>query len=105
MDPDLSFAYNMRGSLYFQKQMYNEALDDFGRAIELTPRSVFYKNRAAVYYALGKKREADEDERRAAGLPIAAAPTATPHRNMARSKAEPAPATPLPEGSTRRHPR
>jgi hypothetical protein len=75
IDPDLSFAYNVRGSLYFQKKMYNEALKDFDKAIELTPRPIFYRNRAEALRALNRFAEAKADERIAGPEPTPTEPS------------------------------
>ena len=49
-NPNDPQAYNMRGSVYGRARRYEEALEDFNRAIQLDPEyAQAYANRAIVY--------------------------------------------------------
>ena len=67
-------AYNNRGSCYYNKRVYQKAIEDYTAAIR-TGKSeskenigMFYNNRASCYYYLNKKAEACLDYKRAADL-------------------------------------
>ncbi|HEX8288701.1 MAG TPA: tetratricopeptide repeat protein [Pyrinomonadaceae bacterium] len=56
------FNYRMRAKIYFDHQMYEKALEDYTKAIELSPKdSLFRVERADVYVLAGKFDEALKD--------------------------------------------
>jgi TolB-like protein/DNA-binding winged helix-turn-helix (wHTH) protein len=62
MDPNFAIAYYELGQAFVQKRMYNEAIGEFKRAIELSEPSggneVFDANLAYAYAISGRKEEA-----------------------------------------------
>jgi small glutamine-rich tetratricopeptide repeat-containing protein alpha len=50
------------------KRAYDDALKQYTAAIELSPKPVYYSNRAAAYTSIGKFEEAAEDAERALEL-------------------------------------
>ena len=68
LDSQLALAYNIRGTIYHQKQMYDLAVTEYSKAIELSPRKTFFQNRALSYRALGNKKLAAIDEKEVANL-------------------------------------
>lgn len=60
--PEYYYFHVTKGDLLYKSQNYEAALISFNRAIELNPsRPQSYNNRANVYVALGKNREAIAD--------------------------------------------
>jgi len=58
--------YSTRAHDYYAKDQYDEAIADYTRVIELSPRSVnAYKNRGLAYYAKGQHDEAIADYNKA----------------------------------------
>jgi len=54
--------FDRRGNVYLRMQMYNEAVSDFGRAIELgSDVAYIYGQRAFAYQNLGMYRETLKD--------------------------------------------
>ena len=59
---DLAMAYNNRASAYYQLGRVDRAIEDYDRAIQLSPRTAeFYANRAFAYKLLNKGAEARRD--------------------------------------------
>jgi len=60
--PDDHRSINNRGSLYMNSfQKYNEALNEFNKAINLSPQASYILNRSICYYKLGNMQKAKED--------------------------------------------
>ena len=52
--PDIPHFYNNRGLMYFQKDLYDQALVDFNQALVLSPLFIFgYTNRGLTYDSKG----------------------------------------------------
>lgn len=68
LDSQLALAYNIRGTIYHQKQQYDLAVAEYSKAIELSPRKTFFENRAISYRALNNTKLAVKDEKEAAAL-------------------------------------
>lgn len=68
MDSDLSLAYNVRGTIYQQKQMYEQAIAEYTEAVRRSPRATFFRNRATCYREMGKITLALTDEKMASKL-------------------------------------
>ena len=60
-DPKLAMAYNLRGMALRQTGNPQKALQDFNRAVELSPDESNYFQRAATYQAMGEHRLAIAD--------------------------------------------
>jgi tetratricopeptide (TPR) repeat protein len=58
---DDSDAYNLRGSIKAQAKDWKGAIADYGFAIDLSPTSTYYENRARAYEALGQTNLAKQD--------------------------------------------
>jgi len=56
-----SDAYNLRASLKAQAKDWKGAIADYDHAINLSPTSTYYKNRAQAYEALGQTKLAKQD--------------------------------------------
>jgi len=67
LNPQYTDAYiNCAAAYYNGKQDYQRAIENYTRAIQINPRYVLaYRNRANSYGALGRKKEADADTRKA----------------------------------------
>jgi TonB family protein len=66
LDPKNADALALRGSLYFKKDDFENALKDYTQAIRLEPdHENYYTMRAEVYRKLGKQSEAEADELKA----------------------------------------
>ncbi len=64
-----SFAYGMRALAYSLLGVFDKALADYGRAIDLNPdHAVALNNRAWVYFKLGRASEGANDVERALKL-------------------------------------
>lgn len=115
LDSQLALAYNILGTIYHQKQNYEQAVKEYSKAIELSPRKTFYENRAIAYRAMGNKKLAMLDEKEAAALENSRKPVpesaTTPMPESSKSnivKPKPQPtvqATPKPQPSLRPTPR
>lgn len=58
--------YQQRGILYFKIKEYEKSISDLTEAVKLAPKVAWhYENRALVYEALGKIKEAKEDNEKA----------------------------------------
>ena len=58
--------YQQRGILYFKSMEYEKAVADLTEAVKLAPKIAWhYEKRALAYEALGKKKEAQEDNEKA----------------------------------------
>ncbi len=74
LDPKFRLAYSYRGVAYSGFGLYLQAIDDFNRAIELTPESIsrinsiYYVSRGNCYKSLGNHRQATEDFNRVVNL-------------------------------------
>src|SRR5689334_1843703 len=64
--PNDAEGYNVRGSAYGRAGRYQEALQDFDRAVQLNPNFYqAYSNRALIYRYLGDPNKAQADYNRA----------------------------------------
>jgi Tfp pilus assembly protein PilF len=55
-------AWNNLGNLLMRKyQRFDEAMDDFNKAISLNPSGLYYGNRSVCYYNMGEKEKARQD--------------------------------------------
>jgi hypothetical protein len=60
--PDDHRSINNRGSIYMNSfQKYNEALNEFNKAINLSPQPSYILNRSICYYRMGNMQKAKED--------------------------------------------
>jgi protein O-mannosyl-transferase len=60
--PDDHRSINNRGSLYMNSfQKYNEALNEFNKAINLNPQPSYILNRSICYYKMGNMQKAKEE--------------------------------------------
>src|SRR6186713_27755 len=60
--PDDHRSINNRGSLYMNSfQKYNEALNEFIKAINISPQASYILNRSICYYKMGNMQKAKED--------------------------------------------
>jgi len=60
--PDDHRSINNRGSLYMNSfQKYNEALNEFNKAISLNPQASYILNRSICYYRMGNIQKAKEE--------------------------------------------
>jgi len=60
--PDDHRSYNNRGSIYLNSfKKYNEALNEFNIAINLSSQASYILNRSVCYYRLGNMQKAKED--------------------------------------------
>ena len=68
-DQDMAFAYINRGDALFAKNDYYQAIDDFGKAIELYPKDAKpYNNRAYTYLTLRRPEDGLPDAQKAVEL-------------------------------------
>ena len=51
----LSLAYNERGQLKYLLVCFDDAIQDYSKAIELHPNAISFYNRGQVYYRLGRQ--------------------------------------------------
>ena len=69
--PDMSAAYNNRGSLYIKQQKYDKAIKDFIKAIKTNPSyGTAYANRGIAYEYTGDMVSACSDWKTAGDLGI-----------------------------------
>jgi len=62
-------GYNNRGLIYYYLNRYDEAIEDYNKAIELDPNiAMGYNNRGLIYYYLNRYDEAIEDYNKAIEL-------------------------------------
>ena len=55
-------VFQMRGDLYAEIEEYDEALENYGKAIKTTPKNTdFYKDRAELYFSLNQFDLAEKD--------------------------------------------
>lgn len=54
IDPNYALAYTWRGDSYYELGQYQQAIADYGRAIQLGATGVNYMNRGAAYYNTGE---------------------------------------------------
>ena len=54
LDPDYVSAYNDRGLSYFYLKLYDKALDDYNKALSITPYAHGYACRGVLYGTLGR---------------------------------------------------
>jgi hypothetical protein len=60
--PDDHRSINNRGSLYMNSfQKYNEALNEFNKAINISPQASYILNRSICYYKMGNMQKAKEE--------------------------------------------
>ena len=58
----LAYAYRVRGNLHYGNAQYNNAINDFGKAIELNPEDeVALNNRGSTWFVLGNFDKAVSD--------------------------------------------
>ena len=68
-EPTTAEGFNARGNRYSRNGAYQEALENYARAIELDPGfAEAYYNRGVSYYELGRHAEAIADLSRAIDL-------------------------------------
>ena len=60
-NPADSDAYNTRGEFKALSKDWKGAVEDYTHAIDLSPTSTYYRNRATAYEALGKPDLAKKD--------------------------------------------
>ena len=65
MKPEKSDAHNNLGLSLFENEDYDEALNEFSKAISLDPHPFLYNNRGLTYFHLEKYDEAKKDYDRA----------------------------------------
>ncbi|MDR2006124.1 MAG: tetratricopeptide repeat protein [Acidaminococcales bacterium] len=69
MSPNFAKGYIDRGIVYHKQKMYDEAIADFSKAIELAPENTTtYYNRSASYRAKGMTDKSIEDFTKANNL-------------------------------------
>ena len=69
MNPEDATAFNNRGNTYDELERYEEALGDYGRAIELNPEyATAHYNTACVYALMGDVAAACDWLRRSIAL-------------------------------------
>lgn len=62
LKPGISCGYDNKGLVLYRMQRYREAIDQFNKAIALSPKIVrLYVRRAAAYRKLNRNKEADAD--------------------------------------------
>jgi tetratricopeptide (TPR) repeat protein len=61
LDSDLALAYNVRGTIYHHRGMYDLAIAEYSKAIERIRRASFFENRAISYEEMKKKNLAEAD--------------------------------------------
>jgi tetratricopeptide (TPR) repeat protein len=55
LNPEISWAYNLRGRAYCKLERFDEAIADMTKAIELDPgEAAFYVSRSIVYHNMGR---------------------------------------------------
>ena len=60
MEPRFSAAYNTRGAIYYDTRIYDHAISDATKAIELDPtNAVAYASRGAAYLRKRADKESD----------------------------------------------
>ncbi len=69
LDPRSSYGFLYMGFIHHNKQQFNDAITCYTKAIEYNPNNIdAYNNRAAVYDALGKTKEANLDRKKYSDL-------------------------------------
>jgi tetratricopeptide (TPR) repeat protein len=58
---DKATAHNNLGLSYFEKEDFEEALNEFTKSIQLEQHSFHYNNRGLAYYHIGKLEDAKKD--------------------------------------------
>jgi len=58
---DKASAHNNLGLSYFEKEDFEEALNEFTKAINIESHSFHYNNRGLAFYHIGKLEEAKKD--------------------------------------------
>ena len=58
MRGDKASAHNNLGLSYFEREDFEDALNEFQKAIQLEPHSFHYNNLGLAYYHIGKLEEA-----------------------------------------------
>jgi tetratricopeptide (TPR) repeat protein len=61
MKNDKASAHNNLGLSYFEKEEFEEALNEFTKSIQLETHSFHFNNRGLAYYHIGKLEEAKKD--------------------------------------------
>ena len=70
-DPNFSWALNIRGIAYYQKNDTADAIKEYGAAIKLNPKDPqAYNNRGTVYHRQGRHEKAIADYTDAIRLPF-----------------------------------
>jgi tetratricopeptide (TPR) repeat protein len=82
---NLATAYKNRGDAYDDKGQYDQALEDYGRAVETNPQDAeAFNSRGATYIALGRYELAVKDFDQAVGI-NPASPAALANRCLAKA--------------------
>lgn len=69
LNPNEVRAHNQRGNAHFGRREFPQAIAAYTEAIRLNPNEpVYYENRAKAYLQLGRKQEAEPDEKKAKEL-------------------------------------
>jgi tetratricopeptide (TPR) repeat protein len=62
LNPNLTFAYTLRGSAYAEKGNFDQAISDYDEAIRLDPNfALAYENRGRAYLQTGNSAKANAD--------------------------------------------
>ena len=67
MRGDKASAHNNLGLSFFEKEDFEEALNEFTKAIQIEQHSFHYNNRGLAYYHINKLEEAKKDYDEAIG--------------------------------------
>jgi len=68
LDPNGSPYYSSRGSVHQALGMYDDALSDYSKAIDIRPKADYYNSRGCVYLAQGNYDDAIADFNKAISL-------------------------------------
>jgi len=69
-------GYNNRGNAYFEKGLYDQAISDFSKALEINPKyGEAYRNRAVTYYLTKNYNKSWDDVSKAKELGLSIEPT------------------------------
>lgn len=58
---DIEVCYYNRGRAYFKMGNYQKAIGDYTMAIEISPKSKYYSDRAVTYEKIGENEKAALD--------------------------------------------
>ncbi len=70
--PDDDISFSNRGSILYYQKKYQEAKQDFSKAILISPKGNYYLNRSFCYFELGDFASAKSDAQMALqnGVPV-----------------------------------